>query len=440
MIDLLLKNVRPLDEGPWRSDGLSEGVDIAVDDGIIIERGSDLTYAAHRRFDLEGRLLIPGFVESHLHLDIALMNSWQRPGRPEPYLSHYGLNETLERRRRSFTHLDIVTRASQALETALRHGVTHVRAQCHVDPEVGLAHVRALQEVKERYVGRVAVQIVTFPQQGLVRDAALPELFRQAFAAGADVMGGAGNLDRTEQGVVSFKEHIDAALALAIGSDLDLDVHVDLAIPHEIALDDLEIVYLARRTIEAGYQGRVTAGHACALGSATPEVAAEAISLIKEADLTVVSQPDLYRLGRDDVRHVRRGLTRVKELLAAGVNVTYASNNVRDALRPLGNFDLLEEGLILANGAHMDSIEELDTLLHMATYHGARALRLPRYGLRPGCLADMVVLDVVSPSAAIVDQPEKQYVFRGGKLLVSNRSATDYHGIEPLATLPASGA
>ncbi|MFW6069284.1 MAG: amidohydrolase family protein [Chloroflexota bacterium] len=440
MIDLLLKNARPFDETAWPVDALPECVDIAVDDGVIVERGFDLNHAAHRIFDLKGHLLVPGIVESHLHLDIAVMNSWQRPGRPEPYLSHYGLNDTLERRRRAFTQRDIVTRAGQALEAALRHGVTHVRAQCHVDPEVGLTHVHALQEVKERYDGRVSVQIVTFPQQGLVRDETLTDLFRRAFAAGADVMGGAPNLDRTRQGVVNFKEHIDAALELAMALDVDLDVHVDLAIPDEITLNDLEIVHLARRTIEAGYQGRVTAGHACALGSATPEVAAEAISLIKEADLTVVSQPDLYRLGRDDARHVRRGLTRVKELLAAGVNVTCASNNVRDALRPLGNFDLLEESLVLAYGAHMDAIEELDTLLRMTTYHGARALRLPRYGLQPGCVADMVVLDTVSPSAAIVDQAEKQYVFREGNLLVSNRTATEYHGRGPQVPLPASAA
>lgn len=428
MIDLLLKNARPLDATPWPVDRLPQPVDIAVDDGAIIDRGPQLSYEPRQSLDLEGRLLVPGFVESHLHLDITLMNDWQRPGRPEPYLSHYGLNDTLERRRRLFTSQDIVARASQALEMALRHGVTHVRAQCHVDPEMGLKHVRALQEVKERYAGRVTVQIVTFPQQGLTRDAALPDLFRQAFDAGADVMGGAPNLDRTEHGPVNFKKHIDAALALAIEEDVDLDVHVDLSIPREVALDELEIVHLARRTIEDGYQGRVTAGHACALGSATPEVAAQAIALIKEADLTVVSQPDLYRLGRDDTRHVRRGLTRVKALLDAGVNVTYASNNVRDALRPMGNFDLLEEGLVLAYGAHMDTIEDLDTLLRMATYHGARALRLPHYGLRPGCAADMVVLDALSPSAAIVDQAEKQHVFRGGQLLVSNRTATDYHG------------
>jgi len=105
-------------------------------------------------------------------------------------------------------------------------------------------------------------------------------------------------------------------------------------------------LYIARKTIETGYQGHVTAGHVCALGSALPEVAQQVIQFILEAGISVVSQPDLYRLGREDTHNVRRGLTRVKEMLAAGVNVTYASNNVRDALRPMGNFDPLEEALI----------------------------------------------------------------------------------------------
>ena len=200
---------------------------------------------------------------------------------------------------------------------------------------------------------------------------------------GADVMGCASNLERGPG--VDFREHIDAAIDLAMEMDVDLDLHADLGIPPSVRLKDLEVVHVARRVIERGYQGRVTAGHVCALDSALPEVAEEAIALIREAQISVISQPDMYRLGREDTHHVRRGLTRVKQLLAAGVNVAYASNNVRDAFRPLGNFDLLEEGLILSYGAHMDSVEELDTLLNMSTYNAAKLMRLEGYGLQSGC-------------------------------------------------------
>jgi cytosine deaminase len=416
MIDLLLRDVT--------LDGAGR-MDIAVEGGIIVDRGPRLEYEARQEFDLKGRLLIPGFVESHVHLDIALMNSWDRPGRPEPFTSVGGLNEAMERRRRAFTQEDIRRRASQALELASRHGVTAMRAQCHVDPEVGLRHLEALLQVKEAYQDRIDLQIVAFPQQGILRHPQGKDLFRQALRLGADVMGCASDLDRDDQGKVDFRRHIEAAFDLAMKMDVDLDMHADLKLPEQVALDDLEVVYAARRAIEYGYQGRVTAGHVCALDSALPEVAQQAIELIQAAQISVVSQPDLYRLGRDDKAHVRRGLTRVKQLLDAGVNVTYASNNVRDAYRPMGNFDLLEEGLILCYGAHMDTVEELETLVRMSTYHAARALKLQDYGLEKGCRADLVVLDAPSPSAALIGQVEKTHVFKSGRLVASNPLSTE---------------
>lgn len=413
MIDLMLRNTH--------IEGEEKNLDLAIDNGVVIDRGPGLDYTARQELELGGDLLIPGFVESHLHLDVALMNSCARPGRPAPFTHPRELNEAMEQRRRSFTREDIERRAGAALELASRHGVTAVRAQCHVDTEIGLKHVEALQSVKEKYAGRVTVQIVAFPQQGLLRNPQTIDLFRSAFSVGVDVMGGASNLDSDAQGKVDFKGHLDAAFKLAMELDVDLDIHADLGIPDTVGLDDLEVVHIARRAIEYGYQGRVTVGHVCALDSALPEVAAQAIELMHQAGLSVVSQPDLYRLGRGDTHRVRRGLTRVKQLLAAGVNVTYASNNVRDAYRPLGNFDLLEEGLILAYGAHMDTVEELSTLVRMSTYNGAKALRLPNYGLEKGCQADLVVLDAPSASAAIANQAEKRYVFKAGRLMAANQ-------------------
>jgi cytosine deaminase len=327
-----------------------------------------------------------------------------------------GLNAAIERRRRAFTHEEIVRRASAALKLALRHGTTALRAQCHLDTEIGLTHIEALQEVKEAFAELVTLQIVVFPQQGLLRHSGTLDLFREAFRRGADIMGAAPNIESERP----FAEHLDAAFALALELDRDLDIHADLSLKPVVALDELEIVHIARRTIEYGYKGRVTVGHACTLDSAPPEVAREAIGLLKEADISVISQPDLYRLGREDVQHVRRGLTRVKELLAAGVNVAFASNNVRDPLRPMGNMDLLEEALILAYGAHMDTVEQLEALIQMGTYHAARALRLPDYGLAPGNVADMVLLDAPSASAAVVGQVEKLQVYKAGRLRACN--------------------
>lgn len=406
MIEVLLKNVCIQEQ--------VQLTNVAVDGGRIIDVGPELEYSARQEFDLNGRLLIPGFVESHLHLDIALMNSWGKAGRPLPFRVPADVAGDLTRRRAAFTQEDIERRASAALELASRHGITALRAQCHIDPEVKLRHLEALLRVKQKYAGRVAVQIVAFPTRGLVRHPEVVELFREAFRMGADVMGCASRQ-------TDLPGNIDAAFALAIEHNVDLDVHADVSLEYPpVELDDMDVFRLAQLTLKHGFQGRVAAGHLCTLGSCHPEVADKAIALILQAGISVVSLPDLYRLGRQDTCNVRRGLTRVKELLRAGVNVTYASNNVRDAIRPLGNCDLLEEALILSYGAHMDTVEELETLIRMSTYNAAKALRLDDYGVAKGCAADLVVLDASSASSAVASQAEKLLVFKAGRLVAAS--------------------
>ena len=394
-------------------------MDVALAGDRIVACAPRLNCVAGHTLDLAGRLLSPAFVESHLHLDAVLMNEGPEAGRPEPYESLAGLNAAMERRRRAFTRADIEERAGRAVELALSHGVTAIRAQCQIDPEIGLKHLEALVAVRERYADSLTLQIVAFPQQGLLRLPGTLDLFRAALRGGADVMGCAPNLER---GAVDFRRHIDAAYALALEAGVDVDAHVDLVLADEAGLDDLEVVHLARRALDYGYQGRVVAGHVCTLDSAAPDTAALACALLAQAGVSVISQPDLYRLGREDRQHVRRGLTRVKALLAAGVNVALASNNVRDAFRPLGNFDLLQEALILAFGAHMDTVDELAALLRMTTTHPARALRLPAYGLTPGDVADLVVLDAPTASAAVGGQVDKRYVFQRGRLVATNQT------------------
>jgi cytosine deaminase len=420
LVDLMLKNCRT---GRERDMG-----DIAVDGGIIVDRGQDLCQPGVREIDVGGRLCIPGFVEPHLHLDIALTNSWELPGREQPFDSMGQLFQRLETTRGAFTQSDIEERAGRALELALRHGVTCVRAQCHVDPEVGLKHLEALVSVRERYAGRLGLQIVAFPDQGLLGDPATKDLFREAFRVGADVMGGSTRHDFDASGQVDVKGHVDAAFELATECDVDLDMHADSTLPNAVRLEDLEVVYLAKKVMECGYQGRVTVGHMCALGVVEPTVALEAIGQIRDAGISVVSLPDMYRLARQERVNVRRGLTRVKELLEAGVNVALGSNNVRDVLRPVGNLDPLEEALILSYGVHMDSVDQLNTLMDMVTYNSAKAIGLDGYGLEVGCRADIVVLEAASPSAAIVDHAEAAFVFKAGNLMARNVVNTDLYG------------
>lgn len=416
MLDLLLKNCTLFDQT-----AAGQKMDVAVHQGHVTQIADSITEPARRLLDLDGRLLVPGFVESHMHLDLALMNDdVQEPGRDHFFTSPTELNAAMLNRRRTFTRASIAERAGRALDLATRHGITALRAQCHVDPEVGLTHLEGLLDAREKYQSRIDLQIVTFPQLGLADRPDIQDLMRAAFKSGADVMGCASNLDPVAQDAEGIRRHIDTAFDLAMQAGVDLDAHADLGLPRRVGLEDLEVVHLARRTIANGYQGRVAAGHVCALDSADPQTAIAAIDLIREAQISVISQPDMYRLGRADQQGVRRGLTRVRQLLQAGVNVTFASNNVRDAYRPLGNLNLLEEGLILSYGAFMDAREDLQTLLRMCTFNAAKALRLPNYGIYPGSQADLVVLNANCASEAIARQAEKLYIFKNGALIAAN--------------------
>jgi cytosine/creatinine deaminase len=412
MVDLLIKNIHMMD---------SNAVEMmAVTNGKISARGKLLDLEADQLMDGGGSLLIPGFVDSHVHLDIGLVNDMLHPGRVNAYVSQSQMMADMEAHKAAFTKENIIQRAEQLLDMAVRHGVTAVRAQCHVDPEAGLKHLEALLEVKQRMSSRISLQIVAFPDKQLLRPETLAYM-EDALRLGADVMGCAPLHDADRFA------HIDAALDLAMKHDVDLDVHADLALPYTVDADDTDVVYLSRRVIERGYQGRVCAGHVSALDSLSREAAQDVIELIRQAGISVISLPDLYRLGRTDTQHVRRGLTRVKELLHAGVNVCFASNNVRDCLRPYGNMNPLEEALILSYGAHMDEVMQLEILMRMATWNGAKAIGLAAYGLQLGNRADFCLVNAPSASAAIVNQAEVSHVFKNGQLLVENQRNTIWH-------------
>lgn len=420
MVDLILRNALLLDQEKVQ--------DIAIQDGMISLRADRIDQAADWEIDVRGRVVAPGFVEPHVHLDIALMNDWIEPGRPKDFVSPSELNDEVNRRRLAFTPEEIEMRAGYAIQLASRHGITALRSQCHIDPTVKFRHLDALVALKEKYKHLLDLQIVAFPQEGVMWPGA-EDLFQEAFRRGADAMGCSPNLDKLTDEPYAFRKPIDIAFEMAVKLGVPFDMHADLFLLDDPSVDDFEIVYAAKKALEYGYVGKVAAGHVCALDSARPEVAAEVIEWMRKAQIHVISQPDLYRLGRADQRHVRRGLTRVKALLAAGVNVTYASNNVRDAYRPLGNLNPVEEGLVLSYGAHMDSRKDLTTLLRMSTYHGAKALGLQNYGLEPGNRADMVVLDAFSAPAVIANQAEQLLVFKNGNLVAENppRNANFYN-------------
>ena len=191
----------------------------------------------------------------------------------------------------------------------------------------------------------------------------------------------------------------------------------------EIAADHLEVWAVAQRALAAGLTGRITVGHLCALGSMAPRKSDRAIELIRRAGfhVFVFASSQLYRLGRTDPRDARRGLTRIKELLRAGINVAYASNDVRDAFNPFGNGDMLLEGLITAQAGHFGSDDELGTVFDMGTRNAALALGIADCcGIMRGRRADLVVLDAPSVMNAMRSQAEKMYILKRGVVIASN--------------------
>ena len=394
-----------------RVDGQPGLVDIALEDDRINGLVSASSTPGLRVIDAGGRIVLPGFVDSHMHLDKAFTL--------EDAPNHSGtLDEAVaifRDRKKKFTPEDLKGRARRLAEMASSHGTTALRTHADVEETVGLMGLAALLEVKEEFAGRVDIQVVAFPSIGSLDKEANRELLEEALRLGADVVGGNPTRD------ADHIRHIDAVFALAQKYDRPIDMHVDESDnPKDLALE-----YLAEKTLREGYRGKVAAGHCCSLAAVDDGTAGRVIEKVREADISVITLPscNLYLQGRRDRYPIRRGLTRVKELLAAGVNVAYASDNVKDPFNPFGKADMLQIAHLTAHAAHLGGMEEQRTVLRMGTYHAARVLGLDRYGLSPGCRADLTMLDTRSFQDVIADQPNRVLVFKDGKSLL-NRLGT----------------
>ena len=415
MFDLILKNAR-LFGPPAGNPGCQQRtgpLDLGIKDGFIAARGPGLPHEGKQVLDLDGKLVIPGFVDMHTHLEKALTSRviQNRSGR---------LDEAIQK---FISHFDRVSqeefyqRARRAVEMAVSHGTTAIRSHITVDPRIGLRALRAVLKVKRDLGSIVTIQVVAFPTPDPrgVRGEQL-DLLRQAVAEGADLLGGCPSLDPDHRRFTDLMFELAGELGTA------LDFHVDETDEPTVAA----LEYLAEKTLIEGFQGRVTAGHCSSLSAVPEDVALRVIGKVKEAGIQIVALPscNLFLMGRGDRGLVRRGVTRVKEFLAAGVPVSYASDNVRDPFRPFGNGDMLEEALITAQVLQMGSDPELETVLTMGTYYPARALGLPGYGTEVGDAADLVVLDAESAAEAIIGQREEEMVIRRGMVIVTTSRQT----------------
>jgi cytosine/creatinine deaminase len=396
---LLLQNLRP-----W---GADKTIDLAVVDGRFVAPAPDTK--ADRVIDAEGRLAVPGFVEPHIHLDKAMINK-------DVQTNVSGtLTEAIEiiwEKKRTYTIDDIVARAGSVIESSLVHGVTWIRTHVDVDTIGGLRPLEGVIAAREKYRDLIDIQIVAFPQEGILRDPGTEDLMWQAMEMGADVVGG---MPFNESGPDDSRRHIEIAFEIARKFDADIDMHVDETDdPNARTLE-----MLADQTMDNGYEGRVTAGHTCALAAYPDEYARAVIEKARQARLNMITNPatNLMLQGRLDHQPKRRGITRVGELLDAGLNVSFGQDCIRDTFYPFGRDDPLEVALITAHAAHLSQPDEIEQLFAMPTVNAAQLLRLTDYGLEPGKAADIVIIDTTDATEAIRLQSPRRWVIKRGRVV-----------------------
>ena len=386
-------------------------VDIAILDGVITDIGPSLKIAADRELELDGLLVSPPFVESHIHLDSALTAGqprWNQSG------TLFEGIEIWRDRKRSLTIEDVKERAIAALRLQASQGALYVRSHADVS-EPTLTPLKALLEVREAVKNWLTLQIVAFPQDGIYSNPETAERLETAMKLGADAVGGIPHYELTqEDGVTSVKYCFD----LAEKYGCLIDIHCD-----EIDDDQsrfLEVV--AAEAIRRDMGNRVTASHTTAFGSYNEAYAFKLMGFLRRSRINFVSNPliNLTLQGRTDAYPKRRGLTRVKELWRNGLNVSLGNDCIQDPWYSLGTGNLLEAATMAVHACQMTGREELAACYDMITVNGAQTLTLADgYGVAVGKPANLIALDAETAITAIQKRATVCHVIAQGRLLVS---------------------
>lgn len=372
-------------------------------------------------YDAEGGLALPAFVESHLHYDSALTAGqprWNRSG-----TLFEGIRCNAERQAEA-TAEDYVARATQMIKRQVAQGVQYCRT--HVDvSDSKLVALDVMLDLKARMKPWIDIQVVAFPQLGIMGERRYAQLLEEALVRGADGVGAIPHYEMTrEHGVQS----VQLAFELAEKYDRFVDIHCD-------ETDDEQARFVEVVAAEAALRGwgkRTTASHVTAMHSYNNAYAAKLIDLIRRSGMNIVSNPlsNVSLQGRFDSFPVRRGIARVKPLLEAGVNVSFGNDNVQDAFYPLGNAGMIPALSMGLHLCHMLGYEDLQRALDLVTVNGARTLGLGEnaYGLQKGKPANLAIMHAQSPYECLVEHSAVKYSFRGGRLLAETTAPrTQWH-------------
>ncbi len=395
-MDLILRNAI-LVGGDGRT------VDIGIEDGRIkaIEAG---LAAEGETLDLAGRLLSPGFIETHIHLDKACIMDRCRSEKGD-------LAEAIDevtKSKKEFSEEDVAARASRVLEKCVSHGTTHMRTHLEVDPGIGMRGFDGVFPLIEQWRWAIDIDICVFPQEGLLNNPGTDELMVEALQRGARVIGAAPYTDSNPHG------QIDRVFELAREFDVDIDMHLDFGEDAE----QLDVDYVCDLTEVFDYGGRVTVGHVTKLSTATPAHFKATAKRMADAGVavTVLPSTDLFLMGRVDEKSVKRGVTAAHKLLKDGVNCSLSTNNVLNPFTPFGDCSLLRMANLYANICQVGARAEIRDCFDMITSRSAGILGLEEYGINIGAPADLVVIDTDQPETAVAELAPPLYGFKRGRM------------------------
>jgi cytosine/creatinine deaminase len=405
-LDLVLRQGRLAD-----NEGL---VDIGVADGRIAEVAPAIAADAPEE-KLDGRLVIAGFVETHIHLDKA--HILERCDCAQGTLAE--AIAALAAAKRAFTEADIHARGRRALEKAIIQGTTRMRTHVEVDPRVGLSGFDAVRRLKRDYAWAIDLQICVFPQEGLINDPGAEELLVEACEQGADLIGGCPYTDTDPNAQIA------RIFAIAHRFDLDIDFHLDFDLnPSWMHLDEV-----CRQADVHRRGGRVAVGHVTKLSVVDDADFATIGRRLADAGIavTVLPSTDLFLMGRERGRHAPRGVAHAHRLTAQGVTCSLATNNVLNPFTPFGDCSLIRMANLYANIAQLGGAADLRACFDMVTTSAARLMNAADYGIAVGHPADIVVLDSRDPASAVAELAPPLFGWKRGRRSFTRAAAVLHH-------------
>jgi cytosine deaminase len=400
-MDLVLRNARlPSDS--------SRLFDIGIDRGKIVALEVSLAAEAEE-LDVGGKLVSPGFVETHLHLDKACILD-------RCNAEHTDLDEAIRevaRVKTSFTPEDVYVRAKRALERCILNGTTHIRTHLEVDPGIGLRGLEGVLPLVREYAWAVDLEICVFPQEGLLNNPGTEELIVAALRRGGDLIGACPYTDTDPHG------QIDRIFALAQEFGVDIDMHLDF----NLEPGEMDLPYVCRRAENFGYGGRVAVGHVTKLSVLEPEALTVTAKRLENAGiaLTILPSTDLYLMGRSGQHHRMRGVAPAHRFLKDGVNCSLATNNVLNPFTPFGDCSLIRMANLYANICQLATPADIIECFNMITTRAAALMNLEGYGIAVGNDADLAVLDCETPQAAVCELAPVLYAFKRGRRTVTRQ-------------------